>query len=137
MRNDLSLAPTLLIVLTGPNEWQETYLRQTALICIMAQVGSFVPAQKASYPSSSGSTPYRGERRPRRGGTFFVEAEAHHTWHSQLTLFSPSRRGGQRHQHLRRFSYRQPPSYLHDHVRAFTLFATHYAELELADGLER
>lgn len=52
MRNDLELSPDLsLIVLTGPNmSGKSTYLRQTALISIMAQVGSFVPAQSASLP---------------------------------------------------------------------------------------
>ena len=51
--NDVTLDATerQLIVLTGPNMGgKSTYLRQTALLCLLAQAGSFVPAKSAKLP---------------------------------------------------------------------------------------
>src|SRR6185436_8496114 len=51
--NDVSLdaAAQQLIILTGPNMGgKSTYLRQCALLCLLAQSGSFVPARTAKLP---------------------------------------------------------------------------------------
>ncbi|MBN1859533.1 DNA mismatch repair protein MutS [Candidatus Bipolaricaulota bacterium] len=50
--NDLEMADdTSLVVLTGPNmAGKSVFLRQAAVICLLAQIGSFVPARKASVP---------------------------------------------------------------------------------------
>lgn len=48
--NDASLTPDRhIILLTGPNMGgKSTYMRQTAVICVMAQMGGFVPAKQAT-----------------------------------------------------------------------------------------
>jgi DNA mismatch repair protein MutS len=145
MRNDLGLSPDLtLIVLTGPNmSGKSTYLRQTALISIMAQVGSFVPAQRASLPIFERIYTRIGANDDLAGGrsTFFVEAEelAHilDTANARcLVLLDEVGRGTSTYDGLAIAT--AATEYLHDHLRAFTLFATHYAELtELADELGR
>ena len=51
--NDITLngSACQLVILTGPNMGgKSTYLRQTALLCVMAQAGSFVPAREAKLP---------------------------------------------------------------------------------------
>lgn len=50
--NDLYLSESdSLVILTGPNmSGKSVYLRQVALICLMAQIGSFVPAAEATLP---------------------------------------------------------------------------------------
>src|SRR5262249_59490575 len=48
--NDITLngSSCQLIVLTGPNMGgKSTYLRQVALLCVLGQIGSFVPAREA------------------------------------------------------------------------------------------
>src|SRR5205807_1112916 len=51
--NDIALngAASQLVILTGPNMGgKSTYLRQTALVVVMAQAGSFVAAREAKIP---------------------------------------------------------------------------------------
>ncbi len=145
MRNDLTLSPDLsLIVLTGPNMLgKSTYLRQTALINIMAQIGLFVPVQRASLPIFERIYTRIGANDDLSGGrsTFFVEAEelAHILGTANdrcLVLLDEVGRGTSTYDGLAIAT--AATEYLHDHLRALTLFATHYAELtEVADTLPR
>jgi DNA mismatch repair protein MutS len=145
MRNDLELSPELsLIVLTGPNmSGKSTFLRQTALILIMAQCGSFVPAQKAVLPIFESIHTRIGANDDLAGGrsTFFVEAEElshilNTATNKSLVLLDEIGRGTSTYDGLAIAT--AAAEYLHDTLRAYTLFATHYFELtELADRLER
>lgn len=66
--NDLEMAHELVLV-TGPNmAGKSTFLRQTALIALLAQIGSFVPAEEAELPSLTGSTRGSGPRTTSPGG---------------------------------------------------------------------
>ncbi|WP_198665504.1 DNA mismatch repair protein MutS [Thermus sediminis] len=75
--NDLEMAHDLVLV-TGPNmAGKSTFLRQTALIALLAQVGSFVPAEEAELPLFDGIYTRIGASDDLAGGksTFMVEME--------------------------------------------------------------
>jgi len=77
--NDLEMGESLrTLVLTGPNmSGKSTYLRQIALIALMAQVGSFVPARRAELPLFDRIFTRIGAADDIAGGrsTFMVEME--------------------------------------------------------------
>ena len=143
--NDTRLDPNayFLQVITGPNmAGKSTYMRQVALIQIMAQIGSFVPCDRANLPivdqifTRIGASDFltRGK------STFMVEmtevAEILRlATPRSLILFDEVGRGTSTYDGLSiAWSIIE---YIYDEVRAKTLFATHYFELtELANQYE-
>src|SRR5215472_15313093 len=142
--NDLFLNPTThtVLVLTGPNMGgKSTYLRQAALIVILAQMGSFVPARSARLAVVDRVFTRIGasDNVARGRSTFMVEmtetaAILHTATTRSLILLDEVGRGTATYDGLA-IAW-AAVEYLHARVRAKTLFATHYFELtELADQL--
>ncbi|HKM46299.1 MAG TPA: DNA mismatch repair protein MutS [Terriglobales bacterium] len=142
--NDLFLDSSThnIIVLTGPNMGgKSTYLRQAALIVIMAQMGSFVPARAVRLGIVDRVFTRIGasDNLARGRSTFMVEmtetaAILHTATARSLILLDEVGRGTSTYDGLA-IAW-AAIEYLHAHVRAKTLFATHYFELtELAEQL--
>ncbi len=122
-------------IITGPNMGgKSTYMRQTALIVIMAQIGCFVPAKKAELPIFDKIFTRIGASDDIMSGqsTFMVEMmEANYalqnaTDHS-LILFDEIGRGTSTYDGM---SLAQSMlEYIHENCKAKTLFSTHYHEL--------
>ena len=142
--NDLYLDANshTIVLLTGPNMGgKSTYLRQTALIVILAQMGSFVPARSARLGVVDRVFTRIGasDNLARGRSTFMVEmtetaAILHTATARSLILLDEVGRGTSTYDGLA-IAW-AAVEYLHARVRAKTLFATHYFELtELAQQL--
>jgi DNA mismatch repair protein MutS len=142
--NDLYLNASThtILLLTGPNMGgKSTYLRQTALIVILAQMGSFVPARSArlSVVDRVFTRIGASDNLARGRSTFMVEmtetaAILHTATARSLILLDEVGRGTSTYDGLA-IAW-AAVEYLHSRVRAKTLFATHYFELtELAEQL--
>jgi DNA mismatch repair protein MutS len=133
-------------LITGPNmSGKSTYLRQTALIVLMAQAGSFVPARSAAVGLCDRIFTRIGlyDRIGSGESTFMTEMIEtaqilHHATPRSLILLDELGRGTSTYDGLA--VARAVLEYIHNHpqLRAKTLFATHYHELtELAAVLPR
>ena len=133
-----------LLIITGPNMGgKSTVLRQTAIVCILAQMGSFVPAEKARLPLLDRVWTRVGasDDLTRGRSTFMVEmtetaAILHNSTPRSLVLLDEIGRGTATFDGLS-IAW-AVAEYLHDSPEhaAKTLFATHYHELtELAERL--
>jgi DNA mismatch repair protein MutS len=135
--NDLLLNPEshLVVLLTGPNMGgKSTYLRQTALIVIMAQIGSFVPVRAARIGIVDRIFTRIGasDNLSRGRSTFMVEmtetaAILNTATPQSLVLLDEMGRGTATYDGLA-LAW-ATLEYLHSVTRAKTLFATHYHEL--------
>jgi len=131
-----------ILLITGPNMGgKSTYLRQAALICLMAQMGSFVPAERAKLPILDRIFTRIGasDNLARGRSTFMVEmTEAAGILNTatprSLVLLDEVGRGTATFDGLA-IAW-AVVEHLQAHTQAKTLFATHYHELtELADLL--
>ncbi|MCE5310041.1 MAG: DNA mismatch repair protein MutS [Acidobacteriales bacterium] len=142
--NDLYLdGKEFIAVITGPNMGgKSTYLRQAALIAVMAQTGSFVPAEEALLPIIDRVYTRIGasDNLARGRSTFMVEMTEtavilNTATDRSLVVLDEIGRGTATYDGLA-LAW-AVIEYIHEHSRAKTLFATHYHELtELAGQLE-
>src|SRR5258705_6293234 len=142
--NDLFFEPARqqLLLITGPNMGgKSTYLRQAALIVLMAQIGCFVPARQAKLPIIDRIFTRIGasDNLARGRSTFLVEmsevaAILNHATPASLVLLDEVGRGTSTFDALS-IAW-AVVEHLQKHTHARTLFATHYHELtELGDLL--
>jgi DNA mismatch repair protein MutS len=135
-----------LIILTGPNmSGKSTYLRQVALIVLLAQIGSFVPAAKATIGVVDRIFTRIGAREDIAAGqsTFMVEMVEtanilNNATPRSLLILDEIGRGTSTYDGLS--IARAVAEYIHNYsgLGAKTVFATHYHEMvELASFLPR
>lgn len=135
---------TDILLITGPNmSGKSTYMRQLALSAVMAQMGSFVPADEANMPIFDQIFTRIGAADDLVSGesTFMVEMmEANnaleHATPNSLILFDEIGRGTATYDGMA--LAQAIIEYVHDRIHAKTLFSTHYHELtDLAGQLDR
>ena len=138
--NDVYLeGDTDILLITGPNmSGKSTYMRQVALIVIMAQMGCFIPASKARLPIFDQVFARIGAMDDLISGqsTFMVEMNEtnqaiSNATSNSLLLFDEIGRGTATYDGMALAE--AIIEYVHDKVGAKTLFSTHYHELT---GLE-
>jgi DNA mismatch repair protein MutS len=132
------------LIVTGPNmSGKSTYMRQAALITLLAQVGSFVPARSATVGLVDGIYTRVGalDELAQGRSTFMVEMQElsnilHSATEDSLVILDEVGRGTATYDGIS-IAW-AATEYLHNEIQAKTLFATHYHELTtLADHLER
>ncbi len=128
-------AKTHMLIITGPNMGgKSTYMRQVALIVLLASVGSFVPASACRLGPIDAIHTRIGaaDDLANAQSTFMVEmteaaAIMHAATENSLVLMDEIGRGTSTFDGLALAG--AIATHLHDKNRAFTLFATHYFEL--------
>ncbi len=134
--NDVSMNQnTNILLITGPNmSGKSTYMRQTAISIIMAQIGCFVPCSSATMPIFDQIFTRIGASDDLVSGesTFMIEMKEaelaiSNATNKSLILFDELGRGTATYDGM---SIAQAIlEYIHDTVKAKTIFSTHYHEL--------
>jgi len=134
---------TNILLITGPNmAGKSTYMRQVAIIVIMAQIGCFVPAKEATIPIMDAIYTRIGASDDLVSGesTFMVEMmEANkaiqNATENSLILFDELGRGTATFDGMA--LAQAIIEYIHENIKCKTLFSTHYHELtDLEENLE-
>lgn len=134
--NDIELnTQNLILIITGPNmAGKSTVMRQTALIVLLAQMGSFVPAKKATIGIVDHIFTRVGAQDILSAGesTFMVEMKESayilkRATSKSLILMDEIGRGTSTYDGVS-IAW-AVANFIHDEIKAKTLFATHYHEL--------
>jgi len=144
--NDVSLNASTkqLVILTGPNMGgKSTFLRQTALLAVMAQAGAFVPAKRAklSIVDRIFARVGASDNIARGQSTFMVEMQEtatilHTATSRSLVILDEIGRGTATFDGLSLAWAVAEHLATNDRAKPKTIFATHYHELtDLADGI--
>ena len=139
--NDLEMHPKRrLLIITGPNMGgKSTYMRQTALIAVLAHIGSYVPAESAEIGPIDRIFTRIGAADDLSSGrsTFMVEMTEtanilHNATEQSLVLMDEIGRGTSTFDGLS-LAW-AAAAFIGKQVKAYTLFATHYFELTALGG---
>ena len=130
-----------ILLITGPNmSGKSTYMRQLALIVILAQIGSFVPASSASLPIFDKIFTRIGASDDLAGGksTFMVEMiEAKNalveSTANSLLIFDEIGRGTSTYDGIA--LAQSILEYINNTIKCKTLFSTHYHELTKLENI--
>ncbi|MDY0294549.1 MAG: DNA mismatch repair protein MutS [Acholeplasmataceae bacterium] len=139
VENDVLMKEGEIFLITGPNmSGKSTYMRMFAVIVYMAQIGCFVPAEKAELPLYDAIFTRIGSSDDLSGGksTFMVEmVESNEALtkatDQSLILFDEIGRGTATYDGMA--LAQGMIEYIHEKIKAQTLFSTHYHELTVLE----
>ncbi len=143
IENDVSIIEGGILIITGPNmSGKSTYMRMVALVVIMAQMGSFVPASEAKTVLFDAIFTRIGAQDDLTSGksTFMVEMvetnfALKNATKNSLMLFDEIGRGTATYDGMA--LAQGIVEYVHEKVKAVMLFSTHYHELTALEKLKR
>lgn len=138
--NNIKMENEVLLLITGPNmSGKSTYMRQVALISIMAQIGCFVPAKFANLPIFDQIFTRIGAADDIVSGqsTFMVEMievnnALNNATKNSLVLFDEIGRGTATYDGMA--LAQAIIEYIHEDIKCKTLFSTHYHELTVLEN---